>query len=742
MSFFRMLKKPRLMAGALIFGLLLLGGEALGGSKGRKVVFVAVDNITWKDIKEAADPNFDALIKDSSIGLLNNRVHRNATRGKEFVSAGASARSNAPDEVMALDVDETYEGGSAGATYERRTGSKPPGEGAVALSLADINLKNSKLYYQIVPGRLGQALKDEGLKTAVIGNADPFFEGDRNFNREIVYLAMDAAGRVDYSETGKRLLLRDADAPFGARTDSRAVFERFDDFYRKADFIAIDFGDTARADMYDVYSQPSRSLKMKKEAIAKAGAFISKLKKRLGEDDMLIVASVNPPGTGVPIYRGYEEQLTPIVVNGPGYAGGYLTSDSTHRPGLVANLDIAPLVLSGFGIDTPVGMFGRPMKAMQVDQDIDYLIGYNDRAIGINAARPGVIVSFAVIIGVALSGTVAALLLGERFGIRRFVWIFKVAALSVIAFPLASFLNAYFFSTLSETALTALTTATAILFASAAQAIGRNGIKPAAVLAAATLLFLAYDMTTGARFSGDTVFGYDSIVGGRFYGMGNEGISVAVGAVIILFTFCGTLIKKPVLRNIAVLFLGLGVTLIIAFPSFGANLGGAPMGVTATVVYLVVVADKRWRPYLIPAVLGAAALSLLAVIGADVIGGAKTHVGRTAQLISSGGLAEVWLLIKRRVFENLQVFEGSAWSYVLLVIVPLAAILRYRPVGLVDRIFREHPNVGYGFSAALASGLIGYALEDSGIVMPAIILAQFLPLLAYMMLSEGWRADA
>lgn len=725
----------------LVFSVTALAGSgfAAGVEKHGKVVLVTVDNISWSDLKGANDRDFNELIRTSAVGLLNVRVDGGSTRSKEYISAGASARSSAPDEVLGLDSNEPYESGTAGEVYERRLGEGAPRNGAVALDQVLIAPKNKKLSYDIFAGALGQSLADSGKKVAVVGNSDISLKPDEGFHREIIYLAMSEKGRVDFSDTGKDVLRTDPTAPYGIRTNERAVLKRFQEYYKKADFIAIDSGDTVRADMYYGFADPSAAWRMKSQAIARTGKLIKEIKGKLSKDDLLIVASLTPPGTGIPISRGYEVQLTPMFVSGRDFSTGYITSDSTHRDGLVTNLDIAPTVLSAMGIKAPVTMFGRQLEyasAPERTPSIDRLIAFNAQAMGVNAARTGVIVSFAVILGIALFGTVTLVLLRRRFSSKALTWTLKVATLSVLAFPLSSFVLTYYLGTASAIGLTAAIIAGAFLASALALLVGRKGLVPPAILAGATLVFFAFDMMTGARFNVDSIFTYDTIVGGRFYGMGNEAYSVAIGAGIILFMALAR-IGRPLISKILIGLLGLGIALLVAHPALGSNLGGAPTVIVSIFAFLVLMRKEKLKASTVLIGAGLVVLSGFAFVGIDLAMGAKTHVGRTAQLILSGGFHQFQLLAVRRITENLQVFQASAWAYVLLVIVPITAILRYRPGGHLERILKERHDLAIGFSTALISGLVGYLLEDSGIVIPAIILAQFIPVVAYMMLSEG-----
>ena len=51
--------------------------------------------------------------------------------------------------------------------------------------------------------------------------------------------------------------------------------------------------------------------------------------------------------------------LTPIIAAGPGLTPGLLVSGTTRRPGVVANYDIAPSVLSWLDLPTPGGLPGH-----------------------------------------------------------------------------------------------------------------------------------------------------------------------------------------------------------------------------------------------------------------------------------------------------------------------------------------------------------------------------------------------
>ena len=75
---------------------------------------------------------------------------------------------------------------------------------------------NASASYAASPGALGSALRNAGLTTAVIGNAD--LPGE--MHREAAAVAMDESGIVDFGAVGSTGFMEaDRKAPYGMRTN-------------------------------------------------------------------------------------------------------------------------------------------------------------------------------------------------------------------------------------------------------------------------------------------------------------------------------------------------------------------------------------------------------------------------------------------------------------------------------------------------------------------------------------------
>ena len=63
-----------------------------------------------------------------------------------------------------------------------------------------------------------------------------------------------------------------------------------------------------------------------------------------------------------------NNRLTPIIVAGKGVGRGWMTSASTHRMGVVTNLDVGVTVLDFFGISPLPGQGGAAIRSIYNNQ--------------------------------------------------------------------------------------------------------------------------------------------------------------------------------------------------------------------------------------------------------------------------------------------------------------------------------------------------------------------------------------
>lgn len=113
---------------------------------------------------------------------------------------------------------------------------------------------------------------------------------------------------------------------------------------------------------------------------------------------------------------------------------------------------------------------------------------------------------------------------------------------------------------------------------------------------------------------------------------------------------------------------------LIAFPIFGANVGGGITMIAAAFAWIKVVLKKKLAPYLwaLPVFLGIWVL-------ADYFRG-QSHLIGTILAISGGGVQVIWDTICRKLATNLRLWQYSLWTKGLIVFVVGLVLVFHRPV--------------------------------------------------------------
>ncbi|HZD59563.1 MAG TPA: hypothetical protein VE439_03780, partial [Anaerolineae bacterium] len=188
---------------------------------------------------------------------------------------------------------------------------------------------------------------------------------------------------------------------------------------------------------------------------------------------------------------------------------------------------------------------------------------------------------------------------------------------------------------------------------------------------------------------------------------------------------------------VAGFILCMAVTIIIGFPLFGANTGGTITAVFAFTAMLLQATKSKAKVRNLAIAVAAVALVLGVFVAYDVMHGATTHMGKTTHLITAGGLSEIIMIAKRKLAINFMILRyNTTWSYFLLITLGLLVLLWFRPVGLLQRSLVNHRGISAAISASIIGGITGFAFNDSGILIPAIIMSYMIPTVVYLMLWE------
>ncbi|MBS4023839.1 MAG: hypothetical protein KGZ79_15705 [Dethiobacter sp.] len=685
----------------LIFLLRVVPCEAAG-----KVIIISLNRTGLHQVAQSR--NLGPWLARGAVGLLNVGTADRPTSEHSYVTLGAGSRAMGTEYTrLAFNAEEEYAGVLARELFFRHQGFKPDGLVLQTVPAAAVRA-NKALRHPVVPGLLGETLREGGRATAVLGNAD-----GQGYFRESAAMLADRSGQVMLGDVSRGILKHEERFPFSVRVDREDAWQRFSALYEEADVILVDWGDTVRLDEYRPLLSENVYAGLQEEIYADSAWFIEHASGRLGDEDLLILLSPAPPagesGAGL---------LSYILVLGSDFpAGSLLMSGSTRRAGIVLSTDVAPLILNQSGLDVPGMMLGRVIIASGSGGAGD-LLAMQAGIDRIFRLRPPLLKTYVFLQIVIVLG--ALLNLFVRIVRNE---LFEPLLLALLLFPIVVlYLPLQNFTQISAFLVTfaAMVTAVALVYYLIPRAESRF-----AVIGLLTASSLAFDIVRGAPLMKVSVLGYDVVSGARFYGLGNEYMGVLVGSAILGATAFFSLFplrRKVLLPALSLFFFSL--VLLIVAPAGGANFGGTVTAMVAFLVTLLVLGQVRpgWRNglSLLALLTGVAVLAVL--INLRVPEGGQSHLGRTLFLLNSEGAQALADVAARKASMNVKLFRYSQWSRAFLVFLAVLAVLFYRPRGMLTSVHQHYPGLSAGFLGIIAGSITALLLNDSGVVAAATTL--------------------
>ena len=748
------MKKSKLTIVLLIFISLLTGFPALGWpgaamqnvspgtgdgtarpltsspSKQNKVVMVIVDRMVLEDLIDPSLTGFHKIIQNGAISLMNcNTAGNNLLSENTYATIGAGSHIIATGtSAMGLNAKEEQDNGPAGLEYYRRTGRKVPPSAVVQLDITRFGQLNSELPYPAVPGALGDCLQEAGLKTAVLGNSDVTI----GFRREVLSVAMDRYGMVDYGDVSASLLEKMDDRfPGGYSTNYARVLREMDRLPGDTALTVIETGDLSRLEEFRNYVSDSVWAAERKRTMQRIDQFIGKALDRLDPDRDLLLIVTPTPGKGAGEENDY---LSAILAVGAGVREGVLFSPTTKRQGIIMNTDLAPTILGFLGLEKPEWMNGQNLLYVKAENQLNKLVVMKKQLTLTYDAR-SIFQKGSCVYQIGLLLVSLYFILTHRKAAR----LLQPFLLSVMAVPLVYLLLAFLpqpsfpVLTLELFLLTAWITCLAWWFER------RHNLGSFIFLSLATAGLLILDTAVGAPLQKTSIMSYDPIAGARFYGIGNEYMGVLMGSLII---GCTTLMskferyRKALLVMTGIIFL---ITVyVLASPALGSKMGGAIVSVAALAVTFLLLCNVKFKLrtviYLAVIIIG-----LVAVIPAiDLLRPAElqSHFGRNASLILSGGWQEIQNIIVRKTEMNLKLIRYTIWTRIFIASLVSLALLFYRPVGVMTTIKKRYPDLYKGFAGVVTASIVALIFNDAGIVAAATTMIFGAPPIVYLVLQE------
>ncbi len=673
------------------------------------VVVVGTAGLRWDDVDRDRTPNLWGLLERGSVADLSIRSVRSAACPVDGWLALSSGR-RAGDEARA--------GGGA----QCRPMSRPAFRGSTAVvsrwsTYVDTAAAGS---FEAEPGLLGESLRAARIDVAAIGPG----------------AAIAVAGQ-DGLVDGQYL-----DRPNDAADLSASVAKAM----QSSQLVVIDLG--AIRDPDDIAeTDPDRARGSREDQVERLDALLGGVLQEVPGDSSLLMASLADSGITPHLQLLAATGPTPESATADEYAPALLGSRSTRQDGLVQATDLMPTVLALLGEEQPSGLPGAvvlPVAGSPASPTERYraLIDLSEAAL---AVQPLVVWFFngLVIAQILLYGGAALALQNNWGGIdgrRRVLGILRRIAVVFAAVPVSTFLanlvpwwrSSYDLLAVVGSVLVAVTVISTVALLGPWR---DRRLGPMGFIAGITAGVLALDVATGSHLQISSLMGQQPVVAGRFYGLGNVQFALfATGAMLLACSLADAALKSG-RRALAIgVVAGIGViaTVIDGTPGIGSDFGGPPAMIPAFTLLTLLVAGVRvtWRKVLLIGAGTAVAVVLLSV--ADWLRPAsdRTHFGRFVQTVIDGGAMPV---IERKALQNWEILTGS-W---LTVLVPFGAVfiglVLMRPVAwgapALQRTYEASPTLRHALVALLVMLGIGFAVNDSGTVVPAIGATLAIPLL-------------
>jgi hypothetical protein len=407
-----------------------------------------------------------------------------------------------------------------------------------------------------------------------------------------------------------------------------------------------------------------------------------------------------------------------------------LVSATTRRADYVTLPDLAPAILAALGDDPdelPEAMNGTEMRVVGdgLDQrsheadlaDLAERVLLRDRAVGPVSVVLVVLIVFCAVAAMARRARLARML-----------------APIVIAYPTVAFasgLVAYHQLPLSFVVVV-IPILAAVLAAVAVSTCSRWGPwAPTGALGVLLWLVLVIDVCTGARLQINTPLGYTPTVAGRFQGFGNLSFGLVAAASVVTAVLAmhrSSSRPQPGARTAAgvAALVGAVTAIVVAAPGFGSDVGGtlAVVPTFAVMVPMILGRTLGWRR-----LVGVGALTVAVVVGLAVVDRARpaesrTHLGRFLDELLSG---DGGLIIRRKLRANLAILTSSFWSFVLIAVLIAVAVVAWRRREAVAPAIRRRPPLRVFLTGFAVVAFLGFALNDSGLAVPSIMLAVAVP---------------
>ncbi|KNF09883.1 alkaline phosphatase-like protein [Gottschalkia purinilytica] len=663
----------------------------------RKVYMVVANKLSLQDLQYMN--NLKSIINSGNIGLMNTKGSIGYKGAESYLTINSSSRAYASDD-MARAYNLTKENRSL---HETRVGTMDKKYEVGNIDINRIIFANAERQYDTYIGALGDSLHSKGLKTAIFGNSDT----DEEKIRLGSLIPMDSKGLIDYGNVDD-ILVKDNSYPYGVRLDYKKILQGINNIKEDTSLFVIDTGDLDRLNSYSLYLNDEMFMKHRENILKELDDFLGKLINNIDKDSILMIVS---PSEGEE--RIDESKLAPVIMyEKDKQKGGILTSGTTRRNGIIANLDLAPTIANYLG--TPINSFmGHNINSSSVENNLEFVNKLNEKTNFVSNARSPFLTIYSVITIIFL--IVSCLLIYfDRIMNDKIRSVLKYATLFIMSMPLVfltiSLIN---IKNMVVFAIIALVMALILLFI---LSLIKDKYKLLFILLL-TFLVLSMDIITGSNMTTFSILGYNPIIGARYFGIGNELTGVLMPTMLLATSL---LLDNPKIKKYMLVLLPVSI-IIVAHPNLGANVGGTISVLFASMIYvLLMIGIKIDLKKMLGICFGIVGCIFILGILDIYINPNPTHLGRMFLMISQRGSMFMTDIIVRKLQMNIKLMGNSIWGKVLCVNIIAMTTLMIISKEKLKRIFEKYKYLFIGIVSSIIGSIVGLLVNDSGVLLSAI----------------------
>lgn len=647
----------------------------------------------------------EQLSKRGYVGLMNIRGDGGSDDKRAYATIGSGARAYISSSNY---IDFTSSDKESSLLYKSTVGQTPKLINNIGINSL-INNNDSKGQYGSTLGTIGQTLADNNLKVSVLGNADTSNE-ERDLNRNISLMAMDSLGRIESGNIDD-INIEDATMPYGIRTDYEKLLSETIKYYDESDVLFIELGDTTRLNSYKPYLNEKTYATMRNRIYKNIDTYLTDVLNLVNSQDTVYIISP----TVSTLDSSNKKRLAPVI-KFDGEGKGLLSSATTRRLGIVTNVDIGVDILNKYNL-TNNQTVGKAFTYEQKEDNLEYLNKDFNKIVSMTNMRATVVSIFVSIIAVSWVVALIALLLKDKLPIKNKKVLFnvlkefiKLGLIMPLAFLLAPLSNASTNTTITVSVIVAVV----VLFALGHLLFKNNDLKQMGFYSLLIITVISIDSIFGTYLMKNNIMSYDSMIGARYYGIGNEYEGVTVAS--IIFGLSVLLHYNKKISKILIGAILFAVLIPSAHPAMGANVGGAISECVAYLVFLLLILDVKfdWKKVLL--ICGCTGLVVGGFAVVDIMFGMESHLSLFVNQILTNGPIAIIQTFGRKIAMNVKLAKSSIWVNILLAGMLIISVLIFQPKKYFKEMNEKYPTIFKGFIASIIGCFTTLLVNDSGIV--------------------------